>query len=121
MPKNKAKSPITGFRISNFKAFAGNQYIPIRPITLIYGANSSGKSSVLHSLLLAHHAITNKGELDVYRTKAGGDSVDLGGFGQYVNQRQRSNVIEWAVDLDPKHLNLQNIGLNIDHLESNNM
>ncbi|WP_168654158.1 MULTISPECIES: AAA family ATPase [unclassified Dolichospermum] len=118
MPKNKAKSPITGFRISNFKAFAGNQYIPIRPITLIYGANSSGKSSVLHSLLLAHHAITNKGELDVYRTKAGGDSVDLGGFGQYVNQRQRSNVIEWAVDLDPKHLNLQNIGLNIDHLES---
>lgn len=118
MPKNKAKSPITGFRISNFKAFAGTQYIPIRPITLIYGANSSGKSSVLHSLLLAHHAITNKGELDVYRTEAGGDSVDLGGFGQYVHKRQRSNVIEWTVDLDPKHLNLQNIGVNIDHLES---
>jgi predicted ATPase len=119
MPKNKAKSPITGFRISNFKAFAGTQYIPIRPITLIYGANSSGKSSVLHSLLLAHHAITNKGELDVYRTEAGGDSVDLGGFGQYVHKRQRSNVIEWTVDLDPQHLNLQNIEPNfIVHLES---
>lgn len=119
MPKNKAKSPITGFRISNFKAFAGTQYIPIRPITLIYGANSSGKSSILHSLLLAHHAITNKGELDVYRTEAGGDSVDLGGFGQYVHKRQRSNVIEWTVDLDPKHLNLQNIENNfIVHLES---
>ncbi|WP_324140220.1 AAA family ATPase [Cylindrospermopsis raciborskii] len=119
MPKNKAKSPITGFRVSNFKAFADTQYIPIRPITLIYGANSSGKSSVLHSLLLAHHAITNKGELDVYRTEAGGDSVDLGGFGQYVHKRQRSNVIEWAVDLDPKHLNLQNIENNfIVYLES---
>ncbi|WP_414755635.1 DUF3696 domain-containing protein [Anabaena sp. CCY 9910] len=118
MRKSKAKSPITGFRIGNFKAFAGTQYIPVRPITLIYGANSSGKSSVLHSLLLAHHAITNKGELDVHRTEAGGDSVDLGGFGQYVHKRERSNVIEWAVDLDPKHLDLRNIELNIDHLES---
>ncbi|MGJ5629431.1 DUF3696 domain-containing protein [Nostoc sp. CALU 1950] len=117
--KNKANSPITGFRISNFKAFADTQYIPIRPLTLIYGANSSGKSSVLHSLLLAHHAITNEGELDVYRTEAGGDSVDLGGFGQYVHKRQRSNVIEWTVDLDPKHLNLQSIQPNYSvHLES---
>ncbi len=117
--KNKANSPITGFRISNFKAFADTQYIPIRPLTLIYGANSSGKSSVLHSLLLAHHAITNEGELDVYRTEAGGDSVDLGGFGQYVHKHQRSNVIEWTVDLNPKHLNLQNIEpIYSDRLES---
>jgi hypothetical protein len=117
--KNKANSPITGFRISNFKAFADTQYIPIRPLTLIYGANSSGKSSILHSLLLAHHAITNEGELDVYRTEAGGDSVDLGGFGQYVHKRQRSNVIEWTIDLDPKRLNLQLIQPNYSvHLES---
>lgn len=117
--KNKANSPITGFRISNFKAFADTQYIPIRPLTLIYGANSSGKSSVLHSLLLAHHAITNEGELDVYRTEAGGDSVDLGGFGQYVHKRDRTKPIEWIFDLDPKHLNLQNIEpIYADHLQN---
>ncbi|MCP6761354.1 MAG: hypothetical protein NHB32_22055 [Fischerella sp. CENA71] len=109
--KNKANSPITGFRISNFKAFAGSQYIPIRPLTLIYGANSSGKSSILHSLLLAHHAITNEGELDVYRTKAGGDSVDLGGFGQYVHKRDRTRLVEWAIDLDPSNINLSDKGL----------
>ncbi|WP_196509739.1 AAA family ATPase [Nostoc sp. NZL] len=117
--KKKANSPITGFRISNFKAFADTQYIPIRPLTLIYGANSSGKSSVLHSLLLAHHAITNEGELDVYRTEAGGDSVDLGGFGQYVHKRDRTKPIEWIFDLDPKHLNLQDIEpIYSNHLES---
>ncbi|MBD2447399.1 DUF3696 domain-containing protein [Nostoc sp. FACHB-152] len=109
--KNKANSPITGFRISNFKAFADTQYIPIRPLTLIYGANSSGKSSVLHSLLLAHHAITNEGELDVYRTEAGGDSVDLGGFGQYVHKRDRTRLVEWAIDLDPSNINLSDKGL----------
>ena len=109
--KNKANSPITGFRISNFKAFSDTQYIPIRPLTLIYGANSSGKSSILHSLLLAHHAIKNEGELDVYRTEAGGDSVDLGGFGQYIHKRDRTRLVEWAIDLDPSNMNLLDKGL----------
>ncbi|MBA3921781.1 MAG: AAA family ATPase, partial [Nostocaceae cyanobacterium] len=104
-------SPITGFSISNFKAFADTQYIPIRPLTLIYGANSSGKSSILHSLLLAHHAITNEGELNVYRTEAGGDSVDLGGFGQYVHKRDRTRLVEWAIDLDPSNINLKAQGM----------
>jgi AAA15 family ATPase/GTPase len=39
---------LTGFRIGNVKAFSETQRIPVRPLTLIYGANSSGKSSVLH-------------------------------------------------------------------------
>lgn len=96
---------ITAFRLGNFKAFGDTQRIPIRPLTLIYGANSAGKSSIIHSLLLAHHGI-NTGELDVYRTKIGGEAVDLGGFGQYVYQRKRNNVVEWAVELDPKQLQL---------------
>ncbi len=98
--KNLRQLSINALRIGNFKAFSNTQYIPIRPLTLIYGGNSSGKSSILHSLLFAHHAIKNDGELDVYRTEAGGDSVDLGGFGQYVHRRDRSSVVEWAVDID---------------------
>ena len=47
---------LTAINLSNFKAFAKSQRIPIRPLTLIYGANSSGKSSIIHSLLLAKHA-----------------------------------------------------------------
>ena len=40
--------------LANFKAFAGIQNIPIKPITLIFGANSAGKSSIIHGALLAH-------------------------------------------------------------------
>jgi hypothetical protein len=40
----------------NFKAFAETQRIPIRPITLIFGPNSAGKSSFIHSLALAREA-----------------------------------------------------------------
>jgi len=96
---------LTALRIGNFKAFADTQYIPLRPLTLIFGANSSGKSSVLHSLLLSHHAIQT-GELDIHWTKAGGESVDLGGFGQYIHKRNINSEVEWAVDIDPKKINL---------------
>jgi len=34
---------LTAIRVGNFKAFAESQLIPVRPLTLIYGANSSGK------------------------------------------------------------------------------
>lgn len=38
--------------IENFKAFADLQEINLAPITLIYGANSSGKSSIIHALMV---------------------------------------------------------------------
>ena len=43
-------------RVGNFKAFADTQRIPLKPITLIFGPNSAGKSSFIHSLALAHEA-----------------------------------------------------------------
>ena len=88
-----------GLALGNFKAFADAQNVPIRPLTLVFGANSSGKSSVLHGLLLARHAI-DTGELDVSRTEIGGDSVDLGGFRQYVHRREASRRVEWSAELD---------------------
>ena len=74
---------LNAIRIGNFKAFADTQRIPIRPLTLIYGANSSGKSSILHSLLFARHVLET-GDLDVFETEISGESVDLGGFRQFI-------------------------------------
>ena len=90
---------LIALRIGNFKAFSESQRIPVRPLTLIYGANSSGKSSVLHSFILARHA-QETGDLDVHRTNVGGESVDLGGFRQYVHRREANRRVEWAMDLD---------------------
>lgn len=39
-------------QLANFKAFGEKVRIPIRPLTLIFGANSSGKSSIFQALLL---------------------------------------------------------------------
>ncbi len=59
---------LCGFQLGHFKAFADVQSAPIRPLTLIFGANSSGKSSIIHGLLLARHAL-DTGEVDVSRTE----------------------------------------------------
>jgi len=90
---------LTAIRVGNFKAFAESQRIPVRPLTLIYGANSSGKSSVIHSLILARHA-QETGDLDIHRSSVGGESVDLGGFRQYVHRREPNRRVEWSMDID---------------------
>jgi hypothetical protein len=94
-------SALTALHLGNFKAFAHTQRIPLKPLTLIYGPNSSGKSSIIHSLVLARHAVET-GELDTYSTSIGGEAVDLGGFGQYVYRRDRGNRVEWAIDLNAR-------------------
>jgi len=85
--------------IGNFKAFSETQAIPIKPITLIFGANSSGKSSIIHSLALLHEAL-NTGELDIFRTRLGGSSIDLGGFRQYIHRRQVNRRMDLRLTLN---------------------
>lgn len=74
-----------GLSIANFKAFGEEpQELPLKPLTIVFGANSSGKSSLLHSVLYAHHAAQN-GELDVVYPSLGEGLVDLGGFRQLIH------------------------------------
>lgn len=77
-----SEHPLKSFSLTNFKAFGPNaQTIPVKPITLIFGANSAGKSSILHFLLWMKDLVAGKG-IDIYYPSAGGKSVDLGGFKQ---------------------------------------
>ena len=89
---------INQFQISNFKAFSDLQTIPLKPLTVIFGPNSSGKSSVIHSLLLARHGI-DEGELDVTYPSIAGREVDLGGFRQYVYRRNPENQLVWVIKM----------------------
>ena len=94
---------LNAIRLANFKAFGASQRVPLRPITLVFGANSAGKSSILHALALAHHAIA-EGDLDTQFPRIGGESIDLGGFRQYVHRRDRERQVELAFELDTGQL-----------------
>ena len=95
---------LNALSVGNFKAFADTQRIPLKPITLIFGPNSAGKSSFIHSLALAHEAQFGRekrslSRLDVHHTDVGGSSIDLGGFRQYVHRGQLNKRVEWGAEL----------------------
>lgn len=97
---------ISQFRIGNFKAFGdGQQAVPLKPLTIIFGPNSSGKSSILHSLLFAHHA-ARTGNMDVVYPELAEETVDLGGFRQFIHGAQRGveNRLSWAADCSGRDL-----------------
>jgi AAA ATPase domain/AAA domain len=100
---------LRALRVGNFKAFADTQRIPLKPITLIFGPNSAGKSSFIHSLALAHEAQFGRekrslGRLDVHHTDVGGSAIDLGGFRQYVHRGQLQRRVEWGAELNVSEL-----------------
>lgn len=52
---------IVGMALSRFKAYKQLKSLPIKPITLLCGTNSCGKSSILQSILLAKQTIESHG------------------------------------------------------------
>ena len=75
---------ITAVEIENFKGIGRPVRIDLRPITLLFGRNSAGKSTVLHALCYAHEILTHR-NVDVHKTSLGGDQIDLGGFRRFVH------------------------------------
>jgi len=71
------------YQFTNFKAFAGPVNIPIKPITLIFGANSSGKSAILQPLLMLKQSIEAGRSQDVNLIPKG-NLVDLGSFRDFI-------------------------------------
>jgi len=117
---------LSALNIGNFKAFADTQRIPLKPITLIFGPNSAGKSSFIQSLAFAHEAEFGRDKrgaarLDVHHTDIGGSSIDLGGFRQFVHRGQADNRVTWGAELDAAALGtrLRELLEGVKHLEVN--
>jgi len=89
------------FRISKFKSFASNQGIPIKPITLIYGANSAGKSSVIQGYLLLDNMMKT-GECDMQEIQTAWDTLDLGGFKQFAYKHNYEDELSFGLSLKNK-------------------
>ncbi|WP_289351788.1 AAA family ATPase [Acinetobacter baumannii] len=54
---------ITNYSIENFKVFSEKTDLEFAPITLIYGPNSSGKSSIIQSLLVLKESLLSSNSL----------------------------------------------------------
>ncbi|MCU8163184.1 ATP-binding protein [Vibrio vulnificus] len=51
---------ITSLTVGGFKGIKNKATTPLAPITLFFGANSTGKSTVLHALLYLYETRSSK-------------------------------------------------------------
>jgi predicted ATPase len=65
-------------RLQNFKAYKDSGEVSLAPLTVIVGANNSGKSTLFHALLLLKQTAQNPEQRPLLATQ--GPFVDLGGF-----------------------------------------
>ncbi len=88
----------TRLKLRNFKAIGNQaQSIELAPITLLFGPNSAGKSTVLQSLIYLREVLVH-GNYDPDTTMLGGDWLDLGGFRNLIHQRDTEQAIMIALD-----------------------
>ena len=90
--------PITGIRLQQFKCFEDSGNIPLAPLTVIFGRNNSGKSTILQSLLLLRQTLDSPEygpRLDLRGPLyAGGSYADI------VHQHRSKHKVVMTFDVD---------------------
>jgi hypothetical protein len=90
---------IRALEVHNFKPFGVSQTPELAPITLIYGPNSSGKSSLIQALLLLQQSIGRSGGED-FSLIPRGDLIDLGSFRSLLFSHDLEKALTIGVTFD---------------------
>ena len=88
---------IHSLELQNFKGISTRQRLEFAPLTLLFGPNSAGKSTVLQALIYLHELV-ERGTADVDRTELGGAVLELGGFARLVHRHERGRAIILRVE-----------------------
>lgn len=83
----------TKFELENFKSFLTRQSVPMAPITLLYGPNGGGKSSIIQALLMLRQSM-GSGTPDLL---VAGSDVDLGSWSSIVSQHDVNREVRFAL------------------------
>lgn len=96
---------ITRIAIENFKGIRDRVELDLRPITLLFGGNSAGKSTIFHAIQYSIEILVRQ-NLDPDQTLTGGRYVDLGGFRSFVNDHDLSKPVALEFTLNFSDLDL---------------
>ena len=107
--KKKAISPkldkgITGITVGGFKSIYNEQKIEIRPLTILAGANSSGKSSIMQPLLLLKQTLEES--FDPGALLLTGPNVKFTSANQLFSRtsgnKNHSNIFKVGIEVDSR-------------------
>jgi predicted ATPase len=89
-------------RIENFKAWRDTGELEFAPLTILFGPNSSGKSSINHLLMLLKQTVRSADRNSVLDLGDPSSPVDLGSFRDLIFRHQLRNrlrfELEWSLD-----------------------
>src|ERR1700740_2934916 len=89
---------LRSIRLQNFRGIGPAQTIELKPITLLFGANSAGKSTIIQALHYLRE-ILERCNVNPDLTIAGG-SIDLGGFVNLVHNHELDKPVRIKVEID---------------------
>ena len=101
---------LTSLRIQNFKAWKDTGPARLAPLTILFGANSSGKSSLGHLLLALKQTALSSDRRRPLQLGDGGSLVELGSFQECLHNNDLTQSLrfelgwrpdEWLTVLDP--------------------
>jgi hypothetical protein len=93
--------------LENFKGIREPVRVELAPVTLLFGPNNAGKSTVIQALIYARE-VFERNNTDAGRTKLGGDIIDMGGFKNLVYSHDLSRRIRIRFELDLSQTGLPN-------------
>lgn len=88
---------LTELRIENFKAWPDTGPIHLAPLTVFFGANSSGKSSLHQLLLMLRQTIESPDRRRVLHTGDPGTPVELGSFDDVVFRHDSDATLSFSL------------------------
>lgn len=93
---------LKSLKFENFKSWGGPHHLDFGRITGLFGANSSGKSSIIHLLLLLKQTVESPDSSLILQFGGGANGyVDLGSFADIVNNHDISKSISYTLEWHP--------------------
>jgi hypothetical protein len=89
---------IKALTIENFKSIREPSRVEFKPITLLFGPNSTGKSTIVQALHYTRE-ILEKNNADVDRVVSADESFDLGGFANIVHKHDLNLPIKLKFEI----------------------
>lgn len=90
-------------RIQNFKGWANTGAISLAPISLFFGANSSGKSSIGQFLMMLKQTVESPDRKAVFYPGGKNSAVQLGSYQEMVFHRDPKNRISFKYEWNFKN------------------